>query len=151
MDKPGNEAGWLLKKVRRGQVWCALLSLSLGLSVAAAVEPGPGVGTASMTFHEDRALDPSLALEQPARPDARPSLAVSFALAGSFLAFYLLTSLFNGWIFQGLLGEAMEKEKAGVLLLSQFSLALYALRLIVGDAVPESLRTLLLLFCCLLY
>lgn len=150
MTRTGTSSGWLLEKVRKGQVWCALLSLSLGLSVASAVESSWSADRAQPAQLEDRAIDPTLAEIPTMAVDPPPSGLFYLTLGSSFLVFFLLLSLLNGWVVRGLLGEAMEKEKSGILLLSQFSLALYALHLVVGDAVPESLRMLLHLLCGLL-
>ena len=51
----------MLGRVRKGQVWCALLSLSLGLSIATAVqESGSTPGNEQFRL-QDRTIDPSLA------------------------------------------------------------------------------------------
>ena len=132
MDRTGKGFGWLLGKVRKGQVWCALLSLSLSLSVAAAVEISWTDGRTQSPRLEDRAIDSALAESLPVSLVQPPSGLYSLILGSSFIVFFLILSLLNGWIDRDLDGENVDKERSGVLLLSQVSLALYALHLFAG-------------------
>lgn len=140
MSRTGKRSSWLLGRVRKGQVWCALLSLSLGLSVATAVQESwysPGNEQFRL---QDRSIDPSLADGfKPPTEDLSVGL-FSLSLAASFVAIFLALSLFNGWVERRLESGAVAGERSGLLLLSQMSLGLYCLHLIVGNVVPESMR-----------
>ena len=140
----------MVGRARKGQVWCALLSLSLGLSVATATQIDLGSRGVGDGHLEDRALDSSLAEGFLGVPESSTQWPFYLTLVGSFLVYFLATSLLNGWIGSRLESEAVDRERSGILLLSQISLILYVLHLYLGDVVPESLRTGLHLLCGLL-
>ena len=130
----------MLGRVRKGQVWCALLGLSLSLSIATAVQTS-GSPPGNERFRlQDRTLGPGLAEGFKVPAEELSAGWFSFLLATSFVATFLALSLFNGWLERRLDSGAVAGERSGLLLLSQISLGLYCLHLIVGDGVPESMR-----------
>ena len=143
-------SSWLLRKARRGQIWCALFGLALALSLASLAEKAWASSVVEPHRFDDRALDPSIADTLSVAASELPGGVFYLTLGLSFLVLYLGLSLFNGWVGRVLDGEAVDGEKTGVLLLSQISLALYALHSIAQAGVPESLRTLVHLFAGLL-
>lgn len=130
----------MLGRVRKGQVWCALLGLSLSLSFTTAVlERGPSNGSEPFRL-QDRTLGPDLAEGFEAPLEELSAGWFSILLATSSVALFLALSLFNGWLDSRLDSAAGAGEKSGLLLLSQISLGLYGMHLIVGGAAPESMR-----------
>ena len=136
----GFSSGWL-RQVRKAQVWCAFLSLSLALSVATALQRGRTLVDQVDRFRlPDRALNPSLA-DGFSPPADDPSTGLfTLALLLGFTLSFLSLSMFNAWLDRRLDAEAVAGERSGLLLLSQIALGLYGLHLMVGEAVPESMR-----------
>jgi hypothetical protein len=132
----------LLSRVRKAQVWCALLSLSLGLSVAAAVQESSSAPETTDRFRlPDRALDSSLATGFSA-PANEPSVALfALVLVLSSVSIFVALSVFNAFLNRRLDAQSVAGERSGLLFLSEVSLGLYGLQLIAAEAAPESMRS----------
>ncbi len=131
----------MLRRVRKAQVWCALLSLSLALSVATALQESRSAPDTIDRFRlPDRALDASLAAEfSVAAKEPSVALFVFILVLGSVSIFVAL-SVFNAWLDRRLDAQSVAGERSGLLLLSEVSLGLYGLHLIASEAAPESMR-----------
>jgi len=131
----------LLRTVRKGELWCALLALSLGLSIASPIFVDLTSSGGDQIHLRDRTIETVVdeGIEAPRRTASYGRLYL--VLGGSFFVLFVLLSLLNGALRQRVEPAVTEKERSGVLLLSEFSLVLFVLRLFAADAVPEILRT----------
>jgi len=130
----------VLRAVRQGEFWCAFVALSVGLSIASYLAP-TGTHATPLTNFADRAINPAVIEGVDATSVGRSYGQFYLVLGLSFFALLILLGRLNGLIRARLPRPAVAKEQRGVLLLSEFALALFALQVVSGSAGLDSLRT----------
>ena len=130
----------MLRWVRQGELWCAFLALAVGLSVASVLEP-MGTDAAPLTSFDDRAISPAVIDGIDATSVGRSYGRFYLLLGLSFFALLVVLGRLNGAIRARLPRSAVAREQRGVLLLSEFSLALFALEVIAATPQLETVRS----------
>ncbi len=131
--------------MRQGELWCAFLALSLGLSLASYLVP-TGTNASPLTSFTDRAINPAVIEGVDVTSVGRSYGQFYLLLGASFFGLLILLGSLNGQIRKRVPRAAVSKEQRGILLISEFALALYAIQVISDSTALEQIRTALHLF-----
>ena len=129
MIRPSTAGRPILRAVRQGELWCAFLALSLSLSISSAIVP-VGTSASPLTSFADRAISPAVIEGIDVTSVGRSYGQFYLVLGISFFGLLILLGWLNGAIRRRVPVVSVAKEQSGILLLSQFALALFALQVV---------------------
>ncbi len=119
--------------------WSVALSAAISLATTSRLLVGLFDGTRDLTHFHDRAIGISVVEALDVSGYAHNYILLNFLLLATFLLVFPLTALVHGYIKKRIDSELIRKENKAILILSEFSIALTALSLIIPDDVLRNL------------
>ncbi|MCP4654299.1 MAG: hypothetical protein GY856_02650 [bacterium] len=119
--------------------WAVALSAAISLAATSRLLVGLFDGTRDLTHFHDRAIGIAVLEALDVSGYAHNYILLNFLLVATFLLVFPLTALVHGYIKKRIDSELIRKENKGILILSEFSIALTVLSLIIPDHVLRNL------------
>lgn len=122
-----------LDRIRQVAPWSVALSAAISFAATSRLQTGLFDGSRDLTHFDDRAIGIAVFEALDVSGYARNYILLNFFLLATFLLVFPLTALVHGYIKKRIKSELIKKESMGILVLSEFSVALTLLSLFIPD------------------